>query len=62
MDIRGVDDIESSIIKEHSKQSIFSENKILDFIKALDKDKGEGEKNADFELRIIKEVSKLIEL
>lgn len=62
VDIRSVDDIEISIIKEHVKQSIFKEEKICQIITALDKEKFEGEKNTDFESRIIKEVSAIIEI
>ncbi len=61
-DTRNVDDIEISILKEHIKQSMFKEETVLQIIKALDQDKYEGEKNNDFELRIIKEVSPLIGL
>lgn len=62
VDIRSVDDIEISIIKEHVKQSIFKEEKICQIITALDKEKFEGEKNTDFESRIIKEASTIIEI
>ena len=62
VDVRNVDDIESSIVKEHIKQSILKEDKIQDIMKALDKEKYEGEKNADFEIRIIKDIEKIIEL
>ncbi len=62
VDTRNVDDIEYSIVKEHAKQSPFDENKILEIMRLLDKEKFDGEKNADFESRIIKELAYLIEL
>ncbi len=62
VDTRSVDNIEISSIKEHIKQSIFKEEKIIEIIRSLDKEKFEGEKNTDFELRIIKEISKIIDL
>ncbi|MBI2148572.1 DNA repair exonuclease [Candidatus Woesearchaeota archaeon] len=60
VDVNNVDDIETLIIKEYSKQSIFDEDKIFDFMNSLDKEKFEGEKNDDFEIRILKDVSKLV--
>ena len=62
VDLRNVDDIEISVIKEHSKQSIFDEYKILDIIKVLDKEKFEGEKNSDFDNRVVKDIADLIGL
>lgn len=57
-----VDAVENSIIKENIKGSMFDEDKISNLISSLDKDKFDGEKNADFELRIIKEVESLLNL
>lgn len=62
VDTRKVVDIEYSIIKEHTKQSFIKEEKILEIIKVLDREKYEGEKTADFENRIIKELSSIIEI
>ena len=61
-DNRNIDDIESSIVKDHKSQSIFDESKVLEIMKSLDREKFDGEKNSDFESRIIKEVSSIIEL
>ncbi len=62
IDTRNVDDIELSIIREHAKQSIFKEQEVIEIMKVLDKEKYEGEKNIDFELRIIKELGSMIQL
>ncbi|HIH26324.1 DNA repair exonuclease [Candidatus Woesearchaeota archaeon] len=61
-DNRNIDDIEISIVKDHQDQSFIEESKIMNIMKCLDKEKFDGEKNSDFESRIIKEVSSIIEL
>ena len=61
-DNRNIDDIEISIVKDHQYQSFIEESKIMNIMKCLDKEKFDGEKNSDFESRIIKEVSSIIEL
>lgn len=60
VDTRKVDDIEYFIIKEHAKQSFLKEERILEIMKVLDQEKYEGEKIADFEIRILKEASSVI--
>src|SRR3989344_2300267 len=62
INIRNIDDIENSLMKEYSKNSIFNEEKMNEIMKSLDKKKFEGEKISDFEIRIIKELKNLIEL
>jgi|SRR3989344_1625094 len=61
-DCRDSAEIEESIIKEHIKQSEFNEDFIKNLINILDKEKGEGEKNSDFELRILKDCKSLINI
>ena len=62
LDSRNVNDIETSIIKEHALKSNYSEITINEVMKSLDKDKNDGEKNADFESRIVSEVSSVLGL
>lgn len=50
-------EIEDLIIKEHAVKSKFGYEFIKNLMKNLDKEKGEGEKNSDFELRIIKDLN-----
>ncbi len=62
IDTRNVDDIENFIIKEHITQSIFDESKVNEVISKLDKEKFEGEKVADFEIRVLKDLANFIGL
>ena len=62
IDSRNVDEIEHSLIKEHLEQSILPEEKFIALMHALDKEKLEGEKIVDFEGRVIKESSLVIDL
>lgn len=55
-------DIEDNIIREHVKNSKYKEDFVKELIKNLDKEKGEGEKNSDFELRIVKDLAELIRI
>ncbi len=57
-----VPDIELSVIKNISDNNLFDENKIFQIMNYLDTEKFDGERNADFEIRVIKEISKLIEI
>lgn len=62
IDTRNVNDIEATIIEEHAKQSKYDKEIITNLSNSLDKEKGEGEKSSDFENRIIKEVTTLLNL
>ena len=62
VDTRSVLDIEFSLIKESLSQSKFAESTISNLISYLDKEKFEGEKSSDFELRIINDCKKMFEL
>jgi len=55
-------DVEDNIIIAHVKNSKYKEDFVKDLIKNLDKEKGEGEKNSDFELRIVKDLADLIKI
>jgi len=60
-----IEDIENKIIQEYleKNKSLDDEEKlILDMINVLNKEKDEGEKNIDFENRIIKDFKKIIEI
>ncbi len=62
IDTRNVNDIEYTIINENSKEGLFNEEKITQLMKSLDKEKLEGEKNADFESRVLKEFSSIVSM
>ena len=57
-----VESIEEKIIEEAGLKSKFRSDFIKKTVKMLDKEKIEGEKNSDFELRIIKEAEIILEL
>lgn len=63
-----VKEIEDSIIEKNLPEIILSQKKeqnlelIREIIKVLDKEKDEGEKNIDFEKRILKDVEKTLEI
>lgn len=57
-----IEDIEYKLIEEASKNSKFNANFISQVIKTLDKEKFEGEKNSDFELRVIKDMGAILEI
>jgi DNA repair exonuclease SbcCD nuclease subunit len=60
-----IEDIEDKIIQEYlEKNKTFDneENMIFDMINILNKEKEEGEKNIDFENRIIKDFRKIVEI
>ncbi len=59
---KDVPDIEISVVKEYSKDIFLNDEKILQIMKYLDTEKLEGERNADFESRVIREVSKFIDI
>jgi len=62
IDTGNVSDIEHRIITEHISQSRFSEEIINNAVHTFDKEKGDGEKNDDFEKRIIEDISKVLRL
>lgn len=65
VDTANVEEIENKIIQQHLGQIEFmkeeDEQRITEeLMKALNKEKEEGEKNADFELRVIKDAQKVL--
>ncbi len=62
IDTRSIIEIESSLIKESLKQSRLDEHTINNLVSFLDKEKFEGEKISDFELRIFNDCKKLFEI
>lgn len=62
--IEDVSKVEEKLIEEVSKTEgmIFSQENILKLMNALDKEKLEGEKTADFENRIVKEAKEILGL
>ena len=62
IDTRSVNDIEASLIKSSLVQSKFSEVIINNLVSYLDKERFEGEKISDFELRIFSDIKKLFEI
>src|SRR3989344_532478 len=54
------ENIEEDIIKEYNKDAIFSNETILTLMNLLNKEKNEGERNQDFEDRIIKDAKELV--
>jgi len=57
--IKDVESIEESLIKENAKEG-FSEELINKLMQVLDKEKAEGERNSDFENRILKDFNEVI--
>lgn len=53
---------EEDIIKELNKEKIFNNEIIKGLMNGLDKEKEEGERNIDFEDRIIKDIIKILEM
>ncbi len=65
-----VEEIEQKLLKEHSAQATLTEETAVEnqeklteqLMQVLDKEKAEGEKNADFEKRIVSEAAKVLNL
>ncbi|MBS3174829.1 exonuclease SbcCD subunit D [Candidatus Woesearchaeota archaeon] len=62
LEYNNADEIETKILQEFSLKSKFSLEFIKEMMQNLDKEKFDGEKNSDFELRIIKDLTNLIKL
>jgi DNA repair protein SbcD/Mre11 len=64
INISSIENVEENIVKEHigNIKNNFSDEKeiTLSLIKLLDTEKNEGEKNADFEKRIIDDIDKIV--
>ncbi len=61
-EIKDVSSIELSVIEQYSKDTLFSKDSVLQIMRCMDTEKHEGERNADFEARVIKEIADIINI